>query len=117
MPVDEPSIPPRNTEWATPFSPVAPVNAEADGVRFVRTYSAGRRTVAIVVTCAAALLVTSMVIGLATAVPEAGGLDSPDGGARAAFILYYRDVLVWLGICTAVVWGTWAWANKPVRPE
>lgn len=112
---EEPRIPSRNQEWQTPFSPVAPVNSEADDVRFVPTYSAGRRLLAIIVTIAAGMLVVSMIIGLIIATPEAGGLDSPEGGRRAAFILYYRDVLIWVGICSAVVWAAWKWANKPVR--
>lgn len=112
---DDAQIPSRSTEWGTPFSPVAPVNAQADAARIVRTYSAGRRVVAILVTIAAGLLVASLIVRLASVVPPTVGPDGEPIADRAPYVLLYRDIVIWTGICIAAVWGTWKWANKPVR--
>jgi hypothetical protein len=112
---DEPRIPSRNTEWETPFSPVAPVNVDVDAVRHIGAYSARRRLVAILVTVAASAVMTILIVALAGDTPEVVDPNGDVDGRRAAYILYYRDVVMWAGISLAVVWGAWHWANRPVQ--
>lgn len=105
-------IPSRNTEWETPFSPVAPVNADADATREVVLYSAQRRKIAITVSALALLLVCAAVGILVIATIKVGYTDE-----RRALIIYYIGLLMTIAFCGVGVFAVWKWANVPVYDE
>lgn len=106
---DEPHIPPRNVEWETPFSPVAPFNADADATREVPTYSAGRRRVALLVT----VLLGAWVIAEVAHVIEFT-IEQGTGPLRALGVMGALVVLFRLVVAAGITWGVWKWANRPV---
>ena len=105
-------IPSRNTEWETPFSPVAPVNADADATREVVLYSAQRRKVAITVSALALLLVGAAVAILVIATIKVGYTDE-----RRALIVYYIGLLMMIAFCGVGVFAAWKWANVPLTGD
>lgn len=107
---EEPHIPSRNTEWETPFSPVAHVNADLDATQHVVTYSAWRRRVALGATVLLAVWVGAEVVHVVQFTIEQGTEPLRALGVVGVFIVLFR-----LGVAAAISWGLWHWANRPVQ--
>lgn len=105
-------IPSRNTEWETPFSPVAPVNADLDATREVGIYSAARRKVAIALSALALLIVAANIVILVIATAKAGYTDE-----RRILIVYYIGMLILIVLMGSGLVATWKWANEPVNKD
>ncbi len=105
-------IPSRNTEWETPFSPVASATAALDSTREAVLYSAQRRKVAIAVSVLALVLVGLAVGILVIATIKVGATDE-----RRYLIIYYVGLLFWGGFWGTGTYMAWRWANQPLRGD
>lgn len=106
---EQPEIPPRSAEWETPFSPVAPVNADADATRLVGHFSGKRRAVAIVVTILLAAWVIAEVVHVIQFLGVNAGTENLALGAFNYLAIFFR-----LGVSALIGWVVWRWAQKPV---
>jgi hypothetical protein len=105
-------IPRRNTQWETPFSAVAPANAELDAVREVAVYSAKRRKVAIAITASAALFILAAIAVLVIATIKVGYTDE-----RRYLIVNYIGLLLMIAFLGTGVFAAWKWANVPLTGD
>ena len=106
------SVPPRNTEWETPFSGQREANADLDATRAVQFFSARRRKWAI----AASAVLAAWVIGeivhvIDLATPSTAAETDPYG------IFNYGVIFFRLGVGGLITWRVWKWANQPVEAE
>jgi hypothetical protein len=106
---EEPHIPSRNTDWETPFSPVAPVNADADATREVQVFSPVRRAVALAVTVILGAWVVAEIVHVVQFTLEQGTSPGRALGVLGAFVVIFR-----LAAAAGITWGVWRWASRPV---
>ena len=109
---DRVTLPPRNTDWESPFAGQREVNADLDATHEVLFFSARRRKWAIAVSVVLALWVIGEivhVIDLAT--PSTAAETDPYG------IFNYGVIFFRLGVGGLITWRVWKWANQPVENE
>lgn len=108
---EEAVLPSRNTEWESPFSPIAPVNEELDAVRPVPTYSVWRRWVARVVIGLAILTIVADLSYLIDVLNDPTidvGDKAPLSAVTFAFGLRAAALVV-------IAWRVLRWSRRPVK--